>query len=390
MFGIDGSVFQKHKVVVIGAAGKKGNEYLQALIHMPSVKVVAVVINRRSSQLIDSLEMNDIKVIREGNISLLLSTIEFDSAVISLPHNEHYRVSAQLLQSGKYVIKEKPLAMNMVEVNDYYRLIALKNLKPIFTMVQRQIFPSFINAKADLACIGVPIEFYYSYWFSFQSVTSGWRAKMSTAQGGVVLDMGYHAIETICSFFGHDARLDSVDFTYCYPETEQERLEDQAIINMTYSLSQLRGQLFLNRHAKKKSEQFTIIGTLGRMEITPQYYRILNLKTEVIKEMSFVISREEEVEYVLNKAFSCFNYPQELENLFYRHVLVMGIISEIYNTARTERSENNNFHLNRPNSVGKLTFFCNEDVTSNNNQQNQVSQSVDVKNTNNAVFSTYA
>ncbi|WP_410169425.1 Gfo/Idh/MocA family protein [Acinetobacter haemolyticus] len=49
--------------------------------------------------------------------------------------------------------------------------------------------------------MGKPYALQYDYFLSHNK-TVGWRSKKELACGGVLLDMGYHIIDTINSFFG--------------------------------------------------------------------------------------------------------------------------------------------------------------------------------------------
>ena len=88
-------------------------------------------------------------------------------------------------------------------------------------------------ASGSLACIiGTIHSFRYDYTFKLTEPTSGWRSKRETAGGGgVVLDMGYHALDIVSAFFGpaHGCCVSVVDanFEHQYASTRAEGLEDR-------------------------------------------------------------------------------------------------------------------------------------------------------------------
>lgn len=344
--------FQKLRVVVIGAAGKKGGEYLNALMKREDIEISAVLINKRTSPIIDELKKQGTKVIQNGSIDVLITTIAFEIAVISVPHSEHDLITQALLRAGKFVIKEKPLAMTMVQANRYHFLIEEKESPPIFTTVQRDTLPSFVNAREDLSLIGKPIKFDYEYCFNLPTVTTGWRAKNETAGGGVILDMGYHAIDVITKFFGVPNKISSL-VGYKYLETAQEELEDSAEIFMGYGFG-LKGRLVLDRHAYDKKEIFKIHGTLGVMSITPQGYQVFNLTGEVIKKVDCQRSKEEEIIAMFRNAIPYHQNLDSINKLFIRNMQNVQIIEAIYSCKQFKLEKRK---LSDPNSLVQMGIF---------------------------------
>lgn len=320
---------KKMSVAVIGAAGKKGTEYLRALMKRADLEISAVVINKSTSQLIEQLEKQGVQVIREGRVDELIANVMFDIAVVSVPHHEHHLITDQLLHAGKYIVKEKPLAVSLDFATEYASSIAQHKFPCIFTTLQRNTMPSFVQAKEKLSLIGKPINFTYHYWFNLPTVTTGWRSKMATAFGGVVLDMGYHILDVITHFFGSSSHIVSANIAYQYPETEQEQLEDYAEIAFEYHLSELKGVVILDRHAIEKKEIFIIEGQQGRMIITPQGYQIFDLSGASIEDVSCPISKEEEITAMFNLAISNSKNALKTEQDFSRNMHNMLLLKQI-------------------------------------------------------------
>lgn len=329
---------KKKQVVVIGASGKKGSEYIAAIMKRNDLEIVGLVINKHTSPLVADLESRGVRVIRNGHIDQLLTNISFDIAVVSVPHSEHRLVTQALLYADKYVIKEKPLAMSITEAEEYDAIISVNHLPPVFTTVQRDSLPSFLNAKEDLHLIGQPISFQYDYWFNLPSVTTGWRAQMMTAGGGVVLDMGYHAIDVIIKFFGKPNAI-SASMSYQYQETEQEALEDYAEITMEYTTDSLQGKLVLDRHADVKKESFTIHGSHGYIVIQPQGYQVFNLEHKLIKELHCVLSKDELTERMFEKAIPIMMNTEQLHHDFTRNRHNVETIDRIYACRKTKLND---------------------------------------------------
>lgn len=319
----------KKRVVVIGAAGKKGTEYLQALLKRNDIEIPAVVINNNSSPLIEELKNQGTTVIQNGQVNDLIATVPFDIALVSVPHHEHHVITEALLQAGKYIIKEKPLAIAINHAAQYQSTIVNNKITPIYTTVQRDTLPAFVYAKEDLQLLGKPLKFQYDYWFNLPSVTTGWRSKMSTAFGGVILDMGYHAIDVITKFFGLDTPEIESNISYKYQETRDEQLEDYAEIYFNYPTQALSGKLILDRHAKQKRECFTIEGENGIMHINPQGYSIYDLNMQLIKQENYTLNKEDEIIAMFNRAIPYETNAELINQAFLRHMHNMEIIEQI-------------------------------------------------------------
>lgn len=349
--------FQKLKIVVIGAAGKKGNEYLNALMKRSDLEITAIVINKSITPTIEILEKQGTKIFRNGNIDALIATTAFDIAVISVPHNEHDSITQALLRAGKYIIKEKPLAMTSDQATQYQHIICERHTPPIFTTVQRDTLPAFVKAKEDLDIIGKPIKFTYEFALNLPSVTSGWRSKKATAIGGVILDMGYHSIDVISKFFGSPDKISST-VAYKYKETAQEGLEDRAEIAMEYKSNGLQGQIVLDRHAKERKEFFEIQGLHGSMIISTQGYQIFNSDGMLIKNEICPMSKDDEIDAMFKSAIPYNLNSEMLDQAFIRNLENVKTIERIYSCTQLKNTEASNKNLN---------YFHHQSIFSNNN-----------------------
>ena len=251
-------------VAVIGAGSGKGQDYVEALRQRKDVRIVACVVNKNLPENIERLRELGTTIILNGDVGRLISEVSFDVAIVSLPHHLHDNVTKLLLQANKYIIKEKPLAMNGTVARAY------SHFKPIFTTVQRSTHPLFLEAKRDLEQIGEPVSFTYTYTFNLPSPTSGWRAEAEMSGGGVLLDMGYHILDVVLNYFGKPESVNCV-FGYQYSEMQRRKLEDSAVLTFSFA-GGLKGTISLNRHADKKEERFEIRGSKGTIVLTPTTY----------------------------------------------------------------------------------------------------------------------
>lgn len=313
-------------VVVIGAGSGKGQDYLTALLERPNdVNIVGIVINKNMPTKVEEWASKyHWKVITDGNIKELLETTAFDTAIVSLPHDQHDAVTKMLLNKGIFVIKEKPLAMTLKEAEFYKTFIAEKKCQPIFTTVQRSTHPLFLQAKADFQTLGKPLSFTYTYTFNLAQQTSGWRADPLKSGGGVVLDMGYHAIDVVNDFFGYPDQI-KAEFGYKFAEMEQNRLEDSANIALQYK--DCKGSIILNRHAEKRDESFVIQTEAGKIILTPTAYE-LYIGNDCVKKVEMSLSKTEIIQKMFDASFAL--TADQSQKQFDRNMDTMRLIDAVY------------------------------------------------------------
>ena len=313
-------------VAIIGGASGKGQEYMQALLERPDdVSITSIVINRTLPQKVQEwAEKYNWKVIPNGDIQQLENV---DIAIVSLPHDQHDFVVRALVKQGIYIIKEKPLAMNLELAKDYQKIMGEEGRWPIYTTVQRSTHKLFRQAKTDLEKIGKVLRFHYEYTFCLPNQTSGWRSDPEKSGGGVVLDMGYHILDVVGDFFGYPQAIKS-RFSYKFPDFEKSKLEDAAEIMLTYD--GFEGQVLLDRHADAKVEEFVIEGEKGTLTLTPGSYTLDLADVRVEQKAAFSKLA------IIQQMFDVCLFPDEdlLKRQFVKNMDTMRMIEAIYQQKR--------------------------------------------------------
>jgi predicted dehydrogenase len=272
---------------------------------------------------INSLFFNDVED--------ALQVVDFDVAIVCVPHYQHFHITMPLLQKNKFIIKEKPLALNKHDLQHYKQNSGDKNL---LTIVQRQFNKVFFNAKKDLMLIGKPYSYKYEYSLKIPEVTQGWRSDKICSGGGVLLDMGYHILDIVLHFFGEVVQI-SGSMSYCYDLMKKEELEDSAAICLYHKNAQIQGIIYLNRHLSYKKEELEIIGDQGTILITPRFYKIFNRTGELIKEFSIEDFDNNAIK--LQMFESHIQNSQNIEyvgNHFRHHEAITCLIDEFYSIVR--------------------------------------------------------
>ncbi|SDT81542.1 Predicted dehydrogenase [Streptomyces sp. TLI_053] len=246
---------------MIGFAGHQGKEYLPIM--------------RESADIVGGVDSAPPALPLAGewgfpyyeNLDDALKSVDFDAAVVTVPHGEHFPVCASLLAHGRHVIKEKPFAVTEPEARHLIRL-AQQADRSVFTLLQRNFDPVFRFARENLARIGEPYWFSYDYHFNLARPTTGWRASWEQARGGVLLDMGYHLVDVLSGMFPEAPRVHSA-FVHQYRETRDRGLEDLVGLMCSYPSRGLEGSLLISRHSLAKAEHLCVLGSEGALNVAP-------------------------------------------------------------------------------------------------------------------------
>ena len=252
------------RVLLVGFAGNQGKEYLPIVRDSADI-AGGVDPAPAASSLADEWGFPHYDVLGEA-----LEKVDFDAAVVTVPHSEHFAVCAMLLSHDRHVIKEKPFAVTEQEARQLIHL-AQRADRSVFTLLQRNFNPVFQFARENLARIGKPYWFSYDYHFNLAHPTTGWRASREHAMGGVLLDMGYHLIDVLSGMFPEPEppRVHSA-FVYHYQEMRDRRLEDLVSLMWSYPSTGLAGSLRISRHNHEKIEHLCVLGTEGALNVAPR------------------------------------------------------------------------------------------------------------------------
>ena len=316
------NLIDKPNIILIGAAGHQGREYFKILKERCNFKA-----------LIDS-DYELLKKLYEPNKLLLLpdfkelNTIDYDIALICLPHFLHKDITLSLLSSNKMIIKEKPLGFSSFDIKEYHSQMQKYSNFKLFTIVQRNYNPSFKEARNKLNLIGKIYNFSYDYELNIDNKTTGWRAEFEKCFGGVLMDMGYHVLDIIFTFFSGLISFSAVN-SFCYDEMKKEGLEDSINIIMRFQ-NGLSGIININRHSNLKKELFTIRGDKGVIEIYPSQYLIYDRKGRIIYSQNFSMNSEQIKLSMFEFFFRNKNNKDFLYEHFKHHSYVVSIIEKIY------------------------------------------------------------
>ncbi|MFI9627935.1 Gfo/Idh/MocA family protein [Streptomyces sp. NPDC052042] len=311
------------RALVIGFAGHQGQEYLPII--------------QRHSDIVGGVDPSDSAgriaqqwgFARYESLDQALCATDFEVAVVTVPHSEHFTICCALLRAGKHVLKEKPFAVTEAQARELAKRVADAD-RSVYTLVQRGFNPVFGFAREHLSEIGKPYWFSYDYHLNLSSPTSGWRATADAAMGGVLLDMGYHLLDVLSGLFPAPAEVRSA-FLHRYEEMRERRLEDLASVHFVYPEGDFAGSLRISRHNLERVEKLTILGTEGALNVTPRQAALHSPDGEV----AYRLVSEQPKNTTVNAMFT--HYFRNLDNRDYRasHIqrqrAAVQLLDRIYN-----------------------------------------------------------
>lgn len=140
------------------------------------------------------------------NLNHLARDERIDAVYIASPNSLHFDQSKMMLESGKHVICEKPLASNVQEVRELYRL-AEENNVVLFEAFKTEYLPNFAVVRSALGRVG-PMKHaffnYCQYSSRYQRYLDGEQPNTFNPafSNGSIMDIGYYCIAAIVSLFG--------------------------------------------------------------------------------------------------------------------------------------------------------------------------------------------
>jgi predicted dehydrogenase len=117
-----------------------------------------------------------------------------DFVVAVVPHDVYGGIIALAAGCHVHVLKEKPFARNLEEAKQFKALADDGRIR-IMTAFQRRFHPIYTAFAQTVESLGRIHHVALQYTLGYGN--RDWRADVTKAGGGVVLDMGYHAIDLV-------------------------------------------------------------------------------------------------------------------------------------------------------------------------------------------------
>jgi len=153
-----------------------------------------------------------------------------DAAIVALPHHLHHAVGMDLLQSGKHVLMEKPLANSEGQCLDLIAAARRHNLTLMVAYCMR-FHPLLQEMEALIKSKQYGETFQLSIWTEqhTQGEPGSWMHRVETLGGGQLFSHGCHYIDILLAWMGEPVEGTHMGTNLGTPWMEAEGTSNVAI-----------------------------------------------------------------------------------------------------------------------------------------------------------------
>lgn len=256
------------RTIVIGLGKQSLENHLPALVQSQKLRLVGVCD-------IDATKVDEVvakyNVVGNTDLKEMVATLDFDVALVSVPHNAYVNIIGILAEAGKHIIKEKPFATSVDEAT---RIMKILQTNPIYlgVTVQRRFNPIYQTFHQLKKYIGKIYSIEGQYTMNIPALDDGWRASKEVSGGGALIDMGYHFVDLLVWYFGMPNSV-TARLTRGNRPNQNYDVEDTVHLLFDYDLSshyneKLIGNFVISRAYPEKQERVRVYGTAGMIEVT--------------------------------------------------------------------------------------------------------------------------
>ncbi len=219
---------RKVKWGIIGAGGIARRRTLPAMGEVKNAEIIGIM-DKSKEALEEMAKEYTIPYIYE-NEEDLINNPEIEAIYVASPVGFHKEQARKVIASGKHILLEKPIGLDLEESKEIVTLAKEADIKAgaalvmrfhdghqkMRALVQEGKLGQIVSARAQLTC-----------WFP--KMENNWRQKRQTAGGGSLLDMGIHCIDLLRYILGDE--VDEV-CSFIDNKTFDYEVEDSATVIM--------------------------------------------------------------------------------------------------------------------------------------------------------------
>ena len=182
---------EKTKVAVLGA-GFIANIHLESYTRFVHDAEVVAIYGRTKERAASLAEKYGVPKVYD-DLDRLFAECDVDVADICVPNYMHHRVCLKAAEAGKHVICEKPLAMNIEEADEMIEACEKRGLKLMYAE-ELCFAPKYERVREMIGQGAVGRVYMLKQGEKHDGPHSKWFYSKETAGGGVMMDMGCHAL----------------------------------------------------------------------------------------------------------------------------------------------------------------------------------------------------
>ena len=223
---------KKMKIGIVGS-GSIAQVHADALSFFPQGAEIVAIADLDTMRAKSFAERNHVPRVFETHSEMLKAAPELEVILLAVPNFLHAAIGLDALRAGKHIICEKPLATTIEDAQALMR--TAKQKRRLIGYAEELCFaPKFAEA-ARLAKEGAIGKLYmakqcekhagpYSPWF-FNELQAG---------GGILMDMGCHAIEYVRFALGKPRCLSVFAHMSTYLHSQITKVEDHVIMILEF------------------------------------------------------------------------------------------------------------------------------------------------------------
>lgn len=209
----------------------------------------------------------------------LIRDPEVDAVYIATPPVDHVAYIKQVAEAGKPIYCEKPMAMSYAEGREAVEFCAARNV-PLFVAYYRRGIEKYrrvaelLNAGRIGAVRSVEVAMFAPAPASTASGELPWRVRPEISGGGLILDVGSHAIDLLDFYLGPIAEVRGI------ASNQAGRYAPEDTVSGAWRFeSGVHGSGVWCFDADRSEDHIRIVGTAGRITLS-----VLDVPAPVIIE----------------------------------------------------------------------------------------------------------
>jgi len=159
---------------------------------------------------------------------------DLEAVYIATPSDVHCRQTVQAAQAGKHVLCEKPMALNLEEVDEMQTACDEGGVKFMLGFCMRNnVYNRKARELAQAGAIGRAVMGRAQLTCWFPPIPGAWRQDVARSRGGAFIDMGTHCVDLLEWILGSQV-TEVVGFQDLLVHEYRTRIEDTSTIALRF------------------------------------------------------------------------------------------------------------------------------------------------------------
>lgn len=264
------------RIAILGV-GAISDSHIQAYLRCADRCRIAALVDLYPDKAAEKAKKFELDVAVYGGLEQLIAESDFDAASICLPPFEHAPACIALLNAGKHVLVEKPMATSLQECDEMLRAAEATG-KTLSVVAQNRFKTPMWKLKQllDANLIGRVLHAQVdSYWWRGGNYYDlWWRGTWAMEGGGCTMNHAVHHIDLFQWMMGMPREVLAVAANLCHENSE---VEDFSTALLSYA-GGARGQITASLVHHGEEQQLVFQGELAKVAVP---WQVMAMKQRV-------------------------------------------------------------------------------------------------------------